>query len=304
MVWVVQSVGIMLLFFGAPLLWGIVQSVKARMQGRAGPPLTQWYWVIEKNWHKTTTAPEFSSWIFRAAPSVGLGALVAVLISIPMGSAVPPGWPHNLLVVFFLLALERFWVGLGGLDTAGTFGGLGASRIATLGAGIEPALLAAFGILWQVSGGTAIRPIATAMGGRPADALPWLLAAVSFGCLVLAEAGRLPVDNPDTHLELTMMHEAAVLEHNGRLLALSEWAMALKVTVLLALGWVVFGPDLSSAWANLAVRIPELAASAGALGILESRLTKLRYFQLPAYLSAAAGMGLVAFYVVAGGFSL
>lgn len=304
MLWIIQSVGIVALFLGAPFLWGVTQTTKARLQARPGPSVWQWYWVIAKHWRKETTAPEFSSWVFRLAPSVGLAALLAVLISIPLGALVPPGWPHDLLVVFFLLALERFWAGFAGLDTAGTFGGLGASRITTLGAGIEPALLAAFGMLWQVSGGTAIQPMAQWMPVTPGDAFPWIVAAISYACIVLAELGRLPVDNPDTHLELTMIHEATMLESSGRLLAMSQWAMALKLTVLITLGWVIFGPQLPSAWANLGLRFPELLATAVALGWIESRFTKLRYFQLPAYLSAAAGMGLVAFYVVAGGFPM
>jgi formate hydrogenlyase subunit 4 len=304
MMWIQQVVGIAVLVAGSPLLWGIAQSVKARLQGRRGPSAWQMYRVIAKNWRKETTAPEFSSWIFLLAPSVSTTALLMILSMIPLAGSVPGGWPHNLLVIFFLLALERFWVGLAGLDTAGTFGGLGASRITTLGAGIEPALLAAFGVLWQITGHTAIEPLA--VGWRPhlAGTLPWLLAAASFGFIWLAELGRLPVDNPDTHLELTMMHEAAILEYNGRLLAMSQWAMTLKFTAVTALGWVILGPHLRSTPANLGLLLMELLVTAAALGWAESRFTKLRYFQLPTYLAAAAGLGMVAVYLVAGGPSL
>lgn len=304
MLWFTQIVGILILFVSSPLLWGITQTVKARIQGRHGPPVWQMYWVIAKNWRKETTAPEFSSWIFRIAPSVSMAALLAVLIMIPSSGQVPIGWPHDLLTVFFLLALERFWIGLGGLDSAGTFGGLGSSRTSTIGTGIEPALLAAFGVLWRVGGGSAIEPITPLLKASPGGTIAWSLAAVSFALLLLAELGRMPVDNPDTHLELTMIHEATILESNGRLLALSQLAMTLKLTVVMALGWVIMGPHFGSSWPNLTLLLIELAFTSVALGWIESRLTKLRYFQLPAYLSIAAGIGLLGFLLASGGFNL
>ncbi|MCL6562487.1 MAG: NADH-quinone oxidoreductase subunit H [Firmicutes bacterium] len=300
-----QVVGTATLFAGSPLLWGLTQKVKARLQGRRGSPVWQMYWVIVKNWRKETTVPEHSSWVFRIAPSVSMAALSTGLAMVPAGGAPPSGWPHDLLVVFFLLALERFWVGLAGMDSAGTFGGLGASRVTTLGTGIEPALLAAFGVLWQVSGHTAIAPLAQGLSDVPGGGLPWVMAASSFGLVLLAELGRLPVDNPDTHLELTMIHEATILEASGRLLSLWQWAMTLKLTLLLSLGWAILGPPWgSNPWVNLGLRCGELAATAVVLGWVESRFTKLRYLQLPTYTAVAAGVGVLALFLVAGGFGV
>ena len=301
MLWAAQIIGIFLAVVLAPLYAGIAQTVKARLQGRRGPSPWQGYRVLAKTWHKETTVPEFSSWIFRLAPAVSLTAVLAVAMLIPWSGRVPDGWPHDLLAVFFLLALERFWAGLAGLDSAGTFGGLGASRIATLGSGIEPAMLAVFGILWFLSGQTGIQPLAPALLRQPLSALPWGLAALGYALVVLAEAGRLPVDNPDTHLELTMMHEAAVLEYNGRFLAQSQAAAAIKFTAVTALGWVWLGPQLPSPWAELGLRPAELALSSAALGWVESRFAKLRYFQLPAYLGMAIGAGMLALYLAASG---
>ncbi len=300
----VQLTGILLIFVGSPLLWGVTQTVKARLQGRRGPSVWQMYRVIAKNWRKETVVPEYSSFLFRLAPSVAMAALVAVLVMIPMSGEAPSSWPHDLLTVFFLLALERFWVGLGGLDSAGTFGGLGASRSSTIGTGVEPALLAAFGVLWKVSGVSNIAPIAIWMKALPGGMFAWTLAAVSFALIMLVELGRLPVDNPDTHLELTMIHEATILESSGRLLAMSQMAMTLKFSVVVALGWVVLGPHTSSPWSNLVLLLAELVGTSVALGFAESRFTKLRYFQLPAYLSIAAGIGALGFLVMSGGFSL
>jgi formate hydrogenlyase subunit 4 len=304
MLWWVQGLGIAALGMAAPLYWGLTQTTKARMQGRRGPSVWQTYWVIQKNWRKDTTQPEYSSWVFALAPSVVMAALVTVLIMIPWGGQVPRSWPHNLLVIFFLFGLERFWIGLTGMDSAGTFGGLGASRVTTVGTGVEPALFAAFGVLWQLSGRTVVTPLVNIPASHPFGALAWTLAAVSFSFVLLGELGRLPVDNPDTHLELTMMHEATTLEQSGRLLALSQWGAALKLTLIVGLGWVVFGPNLTSPWANVALRLGEIGVTSIALGVLESRFTKLRYFQLPGYLAAAAGIGLIAFYLTAGGLTL
>ena len=245
--------------------------------------------------------PEYSSWVFRLAPTVSLSALIVIVIFIPWGGSVPTGWPHDLITVFFLLALERFWAGLAGLDSAGTFGGLGSSRITTLGSGIEPAMFAVFGLLWFLSGQTDIVPIAPHLLPHPLSALPWGLAALGYAFVALAETGRLPVDNPDTHLELTMMHEATVLEYNGRLLAQSQVVVAVKFTAMIALGWVWLGPQFLSPWANLASRFAELAVSSVLLGWIESRFVKLRYFRLPAYLGIAIGAGMLAVYVVVTG---
>ncbi len=297
--WGVQIVGMALAVLLAPLYVGIAQTVKARMQGRQGPSIWQGYWTLSKLWRKETLVPEFSSWVMQMAPAVTFGAMAVVVVYIPWGGSVPFNWPHDVLTVFFLLALERFWVGLAGLDSAGTFGGLGASRILTLGSGIEPALFAVFGLLWYLTGRTEIVPIAPGWWRHSLNILPWGLAVVGYVFVAMAELGRLPVDNPDTHLELTMMHEATVLEYSGRFLAQSQAAVALKFTAVIALGWVWLGPTLASPWWNLLLRIGELAVTSALLGWFESRTVKLRYLRLPAYLSIAIGMGMLAVYLVA-----
>lgn len=296
--WSAQAAGIVLTLILSPLYLGIAQTVKARMQGRRGPAVIQGYWVIGKTWRKETTVPEHSSFVFRLAPSLSLSALVTIVIIIPWGGHAPNGWPHDLLSVFFLLALERFWVGLSGLDSAGTFGGLGASRITTLGSGIEPALFAVFGLMFLLSGGTNIVPITPKLS-HPMSTLPWLLAAFGYALVLLAELGRLPVDNPDTHLELTMMHEATVLEYNGRLLAQSQLSTALKFTVMTAMGWIILAPSAASPWVNIGILQLELAVSSILLGWTESRFVKLRYFRLPRYFGTAMGAGMLAVYLAA-----
>ncbi len=297
--WGVQIIGVLLAILLSPFYVGIAQTVKARMQGRRGPSLWLGYHVLKKLWGKETTVPEYSSWIFQVAPTISFSALLVIALFIPWGGRVPTSWPHDALTVFFLLALERFWVGLAGLDAAGTFGGLGASRIATLGSGIEPAMFAVFGLLWYLTGGSAITPIMPQWWAHPLHMLPWGLAVLGYALVAIAELGRLPADNPDTHLELTMMHEATILEYNGRLLAQSQAAVAIKFTCIIALGWVWLGPTLASPWLNLVLRLIELALSSMLLGVIESLVVKLRYFRLPSYLGIAMGMGLLAVYLVA-----
>ncbi len=297
--WGVQIIGVLLAILLSPFYVGIAQTVKARMQGRRGPSLWLGYYVLKKLWGKETTAPEYSSWIFQVAPTVSLSALTVIALFIPWGGRVPASWPHDALTVFFLLALERFWVGLAGLDAAGTFGGLGASRIATLGSGIEPAMFAVFGLLWYLTGGTVITPIMPQWWAHPLHMLPWGLAVLGYALVAIAELGRLPADNPDTHLELTMMHEATILEYNGRLLAQSQAAVAIKFTSIIALGWVWLGPNLASPWLNLLLRLIELTLSSMFLGVIESLVVKLRYFRLSTYLGIAMGMGMLAVYLVA-----
>ncbi len=297
MLWLNQIVAIIIVIATAPLVMGIAQVVKARMQGRRGPSAFQGYRVLLKLWTKDTTVPEYSSWVFLLAPTIELAALIILVSTIPWTGTVPAGWPHNLITVFFLLALERFWTGLAGMDSAGTFGGLGASRLMTIGTGVEPAMLASFGIFWVLARSTSIQPLAPLLAHRPLGMLLWGLAALSYGMVIIAEAGRLPVDNMDTHLELTMQHEATVLEYSGRLLAQTEATEALKLSAIIGLGWVWLGPHVGSALGNIGLLIVALLASGAAIGWMESRFTKFRYFQLPRYLAMAAGIGILAFYL-------
>ncbi|WP_053958842.1 respiratory chain complex I subunit 1 family protein [Sulfobacillus thermosulfidooxidans] len=302
MLWIIQIVSVMAIIGLAPLIWGIAQKTKAHFQGRQGPSLLQPYQIFAKTWNKETVVPEGSSWVFRLSPSVNVATLIVIAASIPWAGQVPTNWPHNVLSVFFLLGLERFSVALAGLDSATTFGGLGASRIATIGSGVEPAMLAAFGVLWVVSRHTQIETVAPFFANAsPSGFLPWGLAVLSYLFIVIAETGRLPVDNPDTHLELTMMHEATLLEYSGRLLAQEQLAMAMKFTIIIGLGWVWLGPVGPSPWVNVLLHVAEIGSSAMVLAWMESRFVKLRYFHLPRYFTLGAGIGLLGFYLAMSG---
>lgn len=276
----------------APLWVGIGQTVKARIQGRQGPAVWQWYWTIAKNWRKRPRAPEWTSPVFYGAPIVSLAALLVALGEVTPTVGPLQSWPHDLLTVFYLLALERFAVGLQGLDVAGAFGGLGASRVTTLGAGIEPAFLVTVGTLFGLSGNTHVISLWSLLMPLPLGWVAWTLVAISLVMVILAETGRIPVDNPDTHLELTMMHEATILEYGGPLLALQQFAQAVKVTVVLVLASDVLAPP--GGMMAPAEPFAALILGSSVMGIVESRFAKLRFFQLPAYCAAAAGLGFLA----------
>ncbi|HEV8360008.1 MAG TPA: NADH-quinone oxidoreductase subunit H, partial [Candidatus Thermoplasmatota archaeon] len=231
----------------SPLLMSIFAKVKARSQNRVGPPWLQPYRDLAKLLRKGQVLPEGASPLFAAAPAVAFGAVVTAALLVPTwdGPAVPQA--GDLLVVVFLLALARFLVAAAALDSTSSFGGFGASREMTMSALVEPTLVAS--VLWVgvVAGSTSAATVASAE--RPVALLSasasYILALAALVVLVLAETGRVPVDNPATHLELTMIHEAMVLEYSGPRLALVEWTRAVKQFTLLALVALLvfpFGP--------------------------------------------------------------
>ena len=296
---IVQSFGFFIAIGLSPFFVGLIQMTKARIQGRHGPSVWQGYYVLLKYWKKETTLPENSSLIFVIAPIVSISVMLLIMLFIPWGKPLPGVLAGDFIMVFFLLALERFWTALAGLDTSGTFGGLGASRILTIGVGLEPMLFAVFGLCFFLTGNTHFAQISPLWLRQAPHLLAWFLAAGGFALTILLEIGRLPIDNPDTHLELTMMHEATQLEYNGRLFAFSHFASMCKVTAMLAIGWVWFGPTLSSQWWTLLLHLFELGVSSILVGVVESFTIKMRFFRIPYYVSAVIGMGLLAVVITA-----
>src|SRR5512133_3397741 len=278
----------------APLVTGYVQKLKARLQCRRGASVWQPYRDLSKLLRKGTVQSDTASPFFRAIPVLVLAATLTVLWA-PAGAATVPLGDAILLVG--LLALARFLLAVGALDAGGAFGGMGASREMTVGLLVEPALmLAVFSV--AVSGGTT--DVGLLAARREALALSWtapdLLALFAMLILALAETGRIPVDNPDTHLELTMLHEGMLLEHSGPGLACIVLATHVKQLVTLLLVAALFFPyglargaapaELALALAAFAVKVLLLAAF---LALVESSYAKLRLFRVPQFL----GVGLV-----------
>jgi len=245
-----------------------------------------------------------ASWLFRAAPFIVFGSTAAVTLLVPLLAVpVPFSGAGDLLVVVYLLLLGTFFLALAGLDPGSPFGGMGASREMTVAALAEPTMaLAIFALAWG-AGSTNLGQIAFRSLVTPSEALApgHLLAFAAIFVVTLAETGRLPVDNPATHLELTMIHEAMVLEYSGRYLALIEWAAALKLLIfftLLGNLFVPWGVAVTLApgallWAGLTLALKLLALGCS-VALVETHIAKLRLFRVPELLSASFILALLA----------
>jgi len=288
----------------APALVGFMRWMKARLQGRQGGPIWLPYAELRKLLAKERVVSHTASWVFRAAPFVVFGTSVAVASLVPL-VFVPAAFDRvgDLFAVVYLLLLGTFFLALAGLDTGSPFGGMGASREMTVVALTEPTVALSIFALALTAQSTNLGEIIRQTVTEPVRALGpgHLLAFTSLFIVTLAETGRLPIDNPSTHLELTMIHEAMVLEYSGPYLALVEWAAALKLLIFfviasnLFLPWgIAFGrPSAALALAFLLI-VLKVGTLAAAVAVLETRVAKLRLFRVPELLSASFVMALLA----------
>jgi formate hydrogenlyase subunit 4 len=287
----------------APLLHGIVKKMKAAFQIRQGPPLAQPYRDLAKLLRKEPLRSATASWVFVAGPRVYFASAVAATTLVPtLVARAPLEGAGGILLLVGLLALGRFALATAALDTGSPFGGMGASREMTVGALAEPALLLALFAAGLSVGSLNLGEIARRTAERGVSMHPSeLLAAAALLIVLLAETGRVPVDNPATHLELTMIHEAMVLEYSGPDLALVEWASAVKELVLMTLLVNLFlplGVATSLTPAALGVSALLLAAKVIALAVVvvlvETTNAKLRFFRVPELMAASLGLGFLA----------
>jgi formate hydrogenlyase subunit 4 len=290
-----------LLVLLGPLVTGFVQKLKARLQCRQGASIWQPYRDLAKLLRKGTVQSDSASPFFRAIPVLVLAATVTTTVMLPVlwASSGPALLPlGDAILLLALLALARFLCAIGALDAGGAFGGMGASREMTVGLLVEPALMMAVFSVAVAGGTTDLVHLAARRATLPA--LSWqapdLLALFAMLVLALAETGRIPVDNPDTHLELTMLHEGMLLEHSGPGLACIVLATHTKQIVILTLVAALFFPlglaDGSVPGALVLAGLAFLAkllALAIFLGLVESSYAKLRFFRVPQFL----GLGLV-----------
>ncbi|MDD2763273.1 MAG: NADH-quinone oxidoreductase subunit H [Opitutaceae bacterium] len=295
---------IALLLLLAPLLSGLIRNWKAKLQNRRGARIWQPYFDLVKYLRKDQVISEHASWLFRVTPVVVFLTALAAGLMVPLVTAhAPLGLFGGALVVVGVLALGRFFLALGGLDPATTFGGMGSSREMTIAALAEPALMLAIFTVAITAGSTNLGEIVLAgqgPGWKFLDA-PHALAFAAMFVVLLAETGRVPVDNPATHLELTMIHEAMILEYSGRSLAFVEWGAAIKQLVLMALLVNLFfplglapGATPAACGAGLAFLAAKLLVLAGAVVLVEFTNAKLRLFRVPDLLSAAFMLGTLA----------
>jgi formate hydrogenlyase subunit 4 len=269
----------------APLLPGAVNRVKSIFAGRVGPPLLQPYFDLAKLLRKGAVYSRTTTWVFRAGPVVGLaGALVATLLLPIAGSPAVLSFHGDFVLFAYLLALGRFFTALAALDTGSAFEGMGAAREVTFSSLAEPALFLSLLVLARATG-------AGSLSGMIGPGLPaaWsvagpalLLAAIVLFVVALSESSRVPVDDPNTHLELTMIHEVMVLDHGGPDLALVLYGAALKLALFGAvLVQIALGAALGRGWADLAVFGAGMAGFAVAVGAVESLMARLKLSRVP-----------------------
>jgi formate hydrogenlyase subunit 4 len=288
----------------APLVSGFIKTLKARLQMRRGPRLLQSYSNIHKLLRKGMVIPDTASWLFSATPYVVFVATLLAGLMAPMVAAdTPIGLFGGVLAVVYLLGLGRFFVALAGLDAGSPFGGLGSSREMTVSALAEPTLMLAVFTVAIGAGSTSLAEIA-----RVAINQQWrflapsqALAFAALFLVLIAETGRIPVDNPATHLELTMIHEAMILEYSGPYLALIEWAASIKQLVLMTLMINVFWPfGLSATWSPAGVLAAfgwlalKLLLLSCAVVLVETANAKMRLFRVPELMAVAFTLGALA----------
>jgi formate hydrogenlyase subunit 4 len=299
----VQSVQMLLVLGLAPLLIGFIRKVKARLLRRRGPPLLQPYRDILRLLRKEVVLAEQASWLFRAAPYLIFAATWVAAALVPtFATGLQFSWTADLIAITALLGSARFFLALAGMDVGTSFGGIGASREMMFASLAEPAMLMIVFTVSLIAGSTQLSDIAAFTLGHLELRVSLGLALIGLIIVALAENGRIPVDNPATHLELTMVHEAMVLEYSGRHLAVIELASALKLLLYIALIACIFVPwGLAPAGAGvpimlvgLAAFFAKVAAGGGLLALFETVMAKMRVFRVPDFIGAALMLGLLA----------
>jgi formate hydrogenlyase subunit 4 len=289
----------------SPLLTGIMRKTKARTQKRIGSSVLQPYYDVLKLIRKDEVVSDQSSWIFRACPWVNFVAITTAAFFIPVFLIYTPfGLVGDLLLVIGLFALARFFTMLAGLDVASSFGGLGSSREMMISALLEPALFLSIFVVAITYGGTNLSTLISSVSSASNSSfLPHpqiIFAAIGMFIIILGETGRLPFDNPATHLELTMVHEAMILEYSGKSLALMEWSQSIKQIILFTLMVNIFVPwGISSS-----ILVPTLAVGfltfivkislfAIFVAFLESSIAKWRLFRIPDLIAIAIASSMI-----------
>ena len=282
----------------SPLLSGIINRTKAQFAGRRGPPLLQMYFDLWKLLQKGAIYSRTTSWLFRAGPIAGLAATLTATTMMPLGN-IPAliAFPMDFLLFAGLFGLVRFFTVAAALDTGSSFEGMGASREVFFSALAEPALLVSLATLAQQ---TKSLSFSTMLGA--ANAAQWLhsgpvlaLVIITLMIVLLAENARIPVDDPNTHLELTMIHEVMVLDHGGPDFAFILYGAALKLWVFAALIVGIVVPDTGIAWLNLLSAVAGILVVAVLVGVIESIMARLRLLIVPQLLVGAGAVAAVAF---------
>lgn len=300
--WTIQFV---LVTVFSPLCVGVIKKIKAKLQNRVGASIFQPYRNLWKLFHKDEIISKDASWVFRYAPFIIFAVTLVVGASIPLFAAfLKNTLTGDMLVVVYTLAIGTFFLALAGLDTGSAFGGFGSSREMTLSALVEGGLIFSLLTIALISGTTNLFAI-SGSGAHVQHFLPVLLAFIGFFIVLLAETARFPFDNPATHLELTMIHEAMILEYSGKRLALMEWASANKLFIFSALGANLFFPwglvqnaSINTLFLGIIFLLLKIFIFCLAIALIESSMAKFRFFRLPDLLLIAFILNVVALFLI------
>jgi formate hydrogenlyase subunit 4 len=300
----VQAAQMLLVLALAPLLTGFVRKVKARLLLRQGPPLFQPYRDLLRLLRKEVVLAENASWLFRTIPYLIFAATWVAASLVPtFANGLIFSWSADLIAIVALLGTARFFLALGGLDIGTSFGGIGSSREVMIASLAEPAMLMIVFTLALVAGSTQLSTMASFLAsGEEGLRVSLGMAAIALIIVAIAENARIPVDNPATHLELTMVHEAMVLEYSGRHLALVDLSAELKLLLYVSLiaclflPWGIATPDAGARALVIGVTayVVKLAAAGFLLAIFETSIAKMRVFRVPDFLGVALMLGLLA----------
>jgi len=294
----------------APAFAGWVKALKCGLQGRNSPGILQPYRDIRRLFGKDIVLAENASWIFRFTPYLIFGVTTVAAGIIPLVSTdLPFSATADVIALVMLFGIVRFFTALAGMDIGTAFGGMGSSREMMISSLAEPAMLMAVFTVSLASNSSSLTHMVSVMGHSEFVIRPSLaFALAAYIMIALAETGRIPVDNPATHLELTMIHEAMLLEYSGRHLALIEWAGMMKLMLFFALGIASFTPwgiavngDFASLILAFGWLLLKLTAGAVLMVLIETGLAKMRIFRLPEYLGSAfllATLGMIAFFIL------
>lgn len=286
---VLQIVIIILL---APLVNGVIGKIKALTQKRTGAPVLQMYFDLHKLMRKAAVVSDVSSWIFRATPYIVFGTAVVAAMLVPVTVRIlPDSIPGDMIMLFYILALGRFFICLAALDTGSAFGGMGSSREVMISSLIEPSVIVVIFTLGLICRSTSVFTIMEYMAKSGANFIGpvYILLFLSMLIILIAETSRIPIDDPSTHLELTMVHEAMILEYSGRHLALMEYGAVIKQMMLMTLMVNIFLPldsfftvtGFAGVVLSLLIYLGKMLLLTVIVAFIEVNTVKVRFFSIP-----------------------
>ena len=312
LVYILVQLSVILLV--SPLVNGVISKVKALSQKRKGAPLLQMYYDLFRLFKKSSVVSDTSSWVFKAAPYIFFSSTIAAALLVPVSNIVMlQDLPGDAIMLISILALGRFLMMAAALDTGSTFGGMGSSREAMISSLIEPSILISIFTIGLISKSTSLPKIMTAMSdiGFPLANSVFILTFLALFIIIIAETSRIPVDDPSTHLELTMVHEAMLLEYSGRHLALMEYGAAVKqlvfitllVNVLIPTDQLITIVGVGALALSLAIYLIKVIVISLLIAIIEVNTVKYRVFSIPNLAALAFILAFIGFlqYFVFGG---